>query len=45
MVHLLGHASATITLSVSSRWFRDMKPDAVAAWTKLDHRPANQRDP
>jgi integrase len=35
VAHLLGQQSPTITLSVYSHWFRDMKTDAVADWAKL----------
>ena len=32
--HLLGHSSPTVTLSVYSHWFRDVKTDAVATLAK-----------
>jgi integrase len=34
VAHRLGHSSPTITLSIYSHWFRDVKTDAVAGLAK-----------
>ena len=43
VAHLLGHSSPTITLSVYSHWFTDVKTDAMAGLAKLVCAPTGEK--